>query len=211
MKNSKFYYDGYNLTFENSLSLQKAAELAAKEEIYGVACSLNILAAEESIKCCFILLKYLYPQKEIQYFKEVFRNHIIKHTHIKSFLNIYDIHINNLKNIIEPIEQLEMQLQGLDKEFPGNRFAENIASSIRIKDNFKAYLDRQVNMKEISEWIENANTDKNNGFYVGLINENKWLSPKKFSKEKYTYESKLTNEVINFTIEFEKIINKKFT
>ncbi len=51
---------------------------------------------------------------------------------------------------------------------------------------------------------DKANNDKNNGFYVDLKND-KWISPKSFSKEKYVLESRYTAAIVDYVKDTEKI------
>lgn len=79
------FYKGFELAFENALSLKNVAQLAANNNEFGIACSLNILAAEEAVKANFILIQYYNPNTAINDFEGVFKHHKVKHFHLKGF------------------------------------------------------------------------------------------------------------------------------
>lgn len=79
--NSEFYIEGIKLALHNFFSLKKIANLSFAAGEYRIACSLNILAAEEAVKAIFILIKHYNPETEINDFKEVFSKHPVKYYH----------------------------------------------------------------------------------------------------------------------------------
>ncbi|HEX4373396.1 MAG TPA: AbiV family abortive infection protein [Puia sp.] len=48
MSDSNFHKEGYELAISKAQSLLKIADISAYENEYGIACSLNVLAAEEA-------------------------------------------------------------------------------------------------------------------------------------------------------------------
>lgn len=164
--NSDFYYQGYKLTIENAQGLQRIANLSSVKKEFGIACSLNILAAEEAIKAIFILIKYFNPTLQIEDFAQVFRNHKVKHEHIIGFITVYDIHMSRLEKMIKNVD-----LSFLNDLPDFNRKAEieNTYSHIlQAKEDLKKYNKRKITVQEIISWIEKANEFKNNGFYVDV-------------------------------------------
>lgn len=57
-----FYKEGYSLTVTNVKSLMRVSNKAAETEDFGIACSLNILAAEEALKALFLIIKHYNPE-----------------------------------------------------------------------------------------------------------------------------------------------------
>ncbi len=95
--NDRFYKDGYEIAIANSKSILTIADLTAENKEFGVACSLNILSAEEAIKASFLIIKHYHKEVEIDDFDKIFKGHKTKHKHIKSFLVINQIFIDRQK------------------------------------------------------------------------------------------------------------------
>lgn len=190
------YNTGYNLTLKNAETLFKNSQLIAENKDYGLACSINILSAEEAIKTVYILLKYFDPSSELEDYTKVFKNHTFKHEKIKSMMTIYDIHIRRLKEQFNAFEDL-------------NEFADRIPSEkkqifenlITVQREVKEYFDDGITIDQLIVWLENANVDKNNGLYVGFYG-NKWNTPTDFKKEKFVQEAKFTRKIINMAKQF---------
>ena len=74
-----FHIQGYRYSLANSKSLLKIADKSADEEEYGIACSLNILAAEEAVKGIAIILSINNVTED---FHKIFKDHKTKHRHL---------------------------------------------------------------------------------------------------------------------------------
>ena len=198
-----FYYQGFKLSLDNSISLQKVAELSATNSEFGIACSLNILAAEEAVKANFILIRHYNPDVEINDFKEVFRKHSVKHDHLKGIAAVQEVQIKRFRSDLEVFDKLldivEQMPDGIKQ-----KTLEGFSTWYEIKDWVKKFEDQKLTSEEIATWADKANNDKNNGFYVDLRG-GRWTSPKSFSKEKYMQESKYTTAIIGYVIETEKV------
>jgi AbiV family abortive infection protein len=184
------YLDGYKITIDNAKSLSRLADKSAEEESFGSACSLNILAAEESIKAVFMLTKHFNEDSEIDDFDKVFKDHKTKHEHL---LNIFVAHRAVLKLQIETIERFK----------PVIKIVENLPElqQQEMKEKFKVIYDhaervnkqmqRQIPIEVIKKWLDDANLEKNRGFYVDK-GHTTWHDPKNFVREKYEEERKYT-------------------
>ncbi len=206
-----FYYEGFKLSLDNSISLQKIADMAALENEFGIACSLNILAAEEAVKANFILIKHYNPETEINDFKEIFRTHKIKHYHLKGLGAAQELQLKRLKTDFQIFDQFLAMIETMPESIK-QKIQEDFSTWYEIQDWVKKYEERKVTYKKIAAWADKANNDKNNGFYVDLQN-NAWITPKSITKEKYNQERKYTSVIIDFIQEIEKVFLdiKKFT
>ena len=82
--NSKFYREGFFNCLNNSESLIKIARYSAKNGEFGIGNSLAILSAEEGIKGFLCMARLMNSEYEIDNFEDLFKNHKIKHEHIKT-------------------------------------------------------------------------------------------------------------------------------
>lgn len=201
--NPDFYIEGFKLALNNSISLKKIADLSATEGEYGIACSLNILAAEEAVKAIFILIKHYNPDIEINDFKEVFRKHPVKHDHLKGIAAVHEVKLKRFKKDLEVFEKFLIIIEQMPENLKENTL-EDFSNWFDIKEWVKRFEEQKVTYEEIALWADKANNDKNNGFYVDLRN-GKWETPKSFVQEKYILESKYTTTILDYVNDTEKI------
>lgn len=193
---STFYKDGHKLTLENAKALTRVSQKSAELEEYGIACSLNILAAEEAIKSVVILTKHYFPFVSSKDFKEVFRSHKKKHhgimllTFLTKYLidNIYDKYQKD-KHLFDYVEQLP------EKE--SNQFKKKYKYFYKSIEFVKKNKTKSERFEEAIVWWNKANDDKNKGLYVDLINK-KWHSPRNISKDKFLRESAYVYDLIEY-------------
>jgi AbiV family abortive infection protein len=203
MTDPNFFINGYHLAVENADVLFNVATKAAEDNNFGVACSLNILSAEEAIKAVFLISKHNYPNSEITDFQEVFKDHKIKHKNLKSFLGISKKHIDNIfemYSIFLKVEELsdflpEDRKKKLKEEFSDIHYHGQRIS--KLKEN-------EIDLAEALNWLDTANNDKNNGFYVGIRNDT-WQTPKNFDKTKYEKERNYAVTAITHAKELDEI------
>lgn len=196
---SSFYDKGYLLTLKNAETLLKNSELIAENGDFGLACSLNILSAEEAVKTIYILLKKFDYLNEIQDdYNQIFISHKFKHQQIKEMMTVYDIHILRLDELFKSYNLTQYKTIVLPDE--KNQFK----NLIEIQKTIEEYFSDEITIDKIISWLNNANTDKNNGLYVGYKNK-KWNSPENFKEEKFIQENKYTKKIINMTKQFEYI------
>lgn len=191
-----FYRDGYKLALDNSKALVKVSKKSADLEEYGIACSLNILAAEEAIKAVVILTKHYFPFVSSKDFKEIFKSHKKKHqgimllTFLTKYLidHIYDKYQTD-KHLFDFVEQLpEEESKQLKKKY------EYFYKSIEFAKTNKEKSER---FDKAIKWWNQANDDKNKGFYVDLVNK-KWHNPRNIEKSKFIAESSYVADLIEY-------------
>jgi hypothetical protein len=141
------------------------------------------LASEEAIKADVLYKISLNPEwlkKEYSNLNKLFSNHSYKHEksnkeeqigHI--FSNLFDA----FSTTVERLDQIENEAE-VEKEIE------------KIEKNYKRSLVgirkkiRQDNVNK--DWWQNANTDKNLGFYVNIAkDENTWIGPFDINEENF--------------------------
>jgi AbiV family abortive infection protein len=101
-----FHIEGYKYSLINSKGLLKMADKSADENEYGIACSLNILSAEEAVKGIAIILNVNGLAAD---FNKMFKDHKTKHKHLfeLSLMNYLQIERMVLKfNIRDTVAQI---------------------------------------------------------------------------------------------------------
>ncbi|HEY4874053.1 MAG TPA: AbiV family abortive infection protein [Puia sp.] len=199
-KIKKFYEKGFMYAIDSARGLLKIAEIAANENEFGIACSLNVLAAEEAIKAQYINSKINNPINEIADFKRVFKDHSHKHKQLTILINqqpivkslFKDIHFE-LNNLMKDIETMPSGLQeNVHAKFP------------LIKKNFefvKRIYEEKYEILKINKWLKDANKNKNKGLYLNLdFEKNKW-ERNRFNRLIFERERKYTNQIIEIVID----------
>lgn len=208
-KNKISFKQGYDLSSENAKSLFSIAVKAAEHTEFGIACSLNILAAEEALKAIFLIIQHYNPDSKLNHFKEIFGRHDIKHAELKNLLKaeevLQEMAKNNLKQIEPSLEYFKtVPVKDLNKEL-----YDSINGDVEW---YKTFVSKKLNTAEILEWLSSANKDKNNGFYVDKKGES-WCTPKTISESKFLKEKKHTEDIFDLAkrIEetFERISNSQ--
>ncbi len=207
MANENFYREGFKITIANSQALLKTADFAAKEKEYGIACALNILSAEEAIKAVLLLAKHYDLAKDIPNFGKMFRDHTIKHEHLKTVFRIKQVFLNHIikeyGHTIEIFEKVE-SLPKLSQE----AFKKKFGFFYSIMDKIKTILNEGINENDSNEWWDIANKEKNKGFYVDNINSS-WHNPKETPVEKYNSAKKHTKSIINYSLLLDDLMNSQ--
>ncbi len=166
------------------------ADKSADENEFGIACSLNILSAEEAVKGIAIILSVNGITSD---FNKLFKDHKTKHQHLFELSLLNQIQIEKMvtnfkiKDTITQIDSLPDDIrQTVIDRFP--KFYSNSLSLLELYDN-------RIDIQESKQWWEKANTEKNRGFYVDLYS-NKWHDPRAATKEKYLNERRHTDSII---------------
>jgi AbiV family abortive infection protein len=203
MVREEFYKEGYNLTLANVKSLMRVSNIAAETEDFGIACSLNILAAEEALKALFLIIKYHNPKGNINNFEKIFRFHTVKHDELKALIRIQEIiQAKNREfiNLLEPI------LNGLNRMTEDYK-VKNLETLNSLNDDynwFKKQSQSNFNLEEILAWLKDANSDKNKGLYVDKL-DNKWISPTEVSQVKFEKEKLFTQSILEHVLNIEQV------
>lgn len=204
MVNSKLDYNiGYQLAIENSFKLLKIAEKAAEENEFGIACSLTVLSAEEIVKAGFINTQHYFPNVQITDFYKIFKRHDFKHYYMKNYLTVNKVMLDTYK-------KMDSEYGVLVDMLPDDTRA-NLDIILDLKKKVKDLERNPFDLEDAFKWIEGADNDKKNGFYIG-IEDNAWHSPKSINREKFDIARKYTLILLDFVTEMEKsfIVTKGF-
>ncbi len=193
---TEFNKKGFNLSLENGKALLKVADLAVSENQFGIASSLNILAAEEIIKATLILMKDFLTEYDIFDFHKIFENHAVKHSLIKDHILLFDDFFKKDKEYLERNKQLYDIVEKLPPTVR-NSFKENAKILYQTKSLTEEYNLSSEDISSAISWCEKANNLKNRGFYVDLKGST-WLSPSDFTKEQYEVEYRYTRTLLNW-------------
>ena len=190
--NKEFYIDGYELTLLNSKNLLELCKISASKNNFGIANSLSILSAEESIKSIIILSHCSTPNNEAEEFRKIFRDHKTKHEYIKLYFWIIDFFVKMTnkrhekfiksfkKNSIESVQEYEKNMN------------ESIKWSINQKDKL---LDLNI----LLDWWDKANLKKNQGLYINL-KDNNWVNPQDFDKTDFEQSLKYSTSLYDYAV-----------
>jgi len=196
------YIKGFRLTFENAQRLFNAAETLEEKKELAISNSLLILSAEEGMKAYTILTQHFYPERILEDFDKHFEHHKTKLESIRSLTCISqlvnkfrELHFNPIfENVINPKE---------DHQTVKNRNEQNLLGWLK-----KEAESNDTDLAKENDWWRQANTMKQNGFYVGFNNGNKqWTNPSSINKVKYF---KTKKYVDNFLKQIKVLYNLDF-
>jgi AbiV family abortive infection protein len=202
---SNFYKEGYLISLENSKALSKVADQAAGSSEFGIATSLNILAAEEAIKSVAILTKFYFPEFENEHLKPIFSDHPIKHKNIIAFTFIIDFYIDTIYNAYLELQQEFKKIEFLP-EVQKRAIKNNTPTLNRNINWILEQKSKKLSFNELFEWWNTANKEKNHGFYVDKKN-NTWHNPRLISKESYEKGKTYTLNLIDYCEHLEHLYN----
>lgn len=161
--------EGAKASFANAQGHFRVAETAASISEYGIGNSLLILSVEECIKSMILTAGFLGIEIPFDV-SPFFKDHKAKHgqaAEIQPLLNevwkLKDVFIDFLKNKRSVFDTVV----GLTLTW--------VFTSIGLKDK---------PLKDFTEWWKQANTQKNNGFYVGYTGTT-WQSPVTIGKNTF--------------------------
>ncbi len=181
-----FYKEGCIITIANAKRLFKIAEKSADENEFSIACSLNILAAEESVKAIFLIIKHNNKTSEINDFDKMFNNHKTKHKQLINISLLNNEFITELYNEVKLADHLFKIGDNLP-EPERTKYKNRFQDLYDVLQWFKKQDANKPNIEEIKKWLLNANLEKNRGFYVDKIESN-WHDPSEFTKKQYQKE-----------------------
>lgn len=191
-----FFKEGYKLALDNAKSLNKIADISAAKEEFGIACSLNILAAEEAIKAVVILTKHYHPQMDSKEFAETFTSHKNKHSLIQFLTILSKISINMIYDKFQEQKHYFDIVETFPEE-EAKKFKEKYKYLYKVVDWVKIQKPAVDNFDEAFKWWTQANLQKNRGLYVDIVDK-KWHNPRAFTKEKYERERQYTATLIDY-------------
>lgn len=170
--------EGMNeVIFKNARQLRKDALLiAAKNKSYSSATSLLVLSSEEVIKAILVLLHSEgYKVYQISDARKFFFDHQIRH----QLAQLMELSAGFIESIEKYSTQKEVRLFKIKNDFWGGLI--NGVTNVIISSLPAIQSSRRV------KHLENFNTNKNNGFYVGY--KDKLIVPQKKINETYFRET----------------------
>ena len=201
-----FYKEGYDLTLTNVKNLIQVSINAAETENFGIACSLNILAAEEALKALFLIIKHYNPEGNINNFDKIFRFHTVKHEELRQIIKFQEVIQAKIK---ESLNMLEPVLAGINKMTEDYK-VRNLEIINSLNDDyiwFKEQSQLNFNLEDILTWLKDANKDKNKGLYVDKSNDN-WISPSEIPKQKFENEKHFTQSILDHVLNLEEVFKR---
>lgn len=204
--NEDFYKRGYRLCIENSKALFNVSNKSAELHEYGIARSLNILAAEEAVKGITILTNVLEPETKLEGWKDIFKSHTVKHDSIALFCCLMDYSTRHIEELVATNMHYIDLMETLPKEVKDSLMVtmKPILEELEWSKNQK---EKGLVLQDALIWWRNdANREKNNGLYVNENNCN-WHNPRAYSKEQYDSERKYTETFIENAERFALTIN----
>ena len=199
MKSSDYFKKGSELCLNHAIDLLKIADLSSQHESYGIACSLNILGAEEIIKASFLYLKYVNPTQIVENEESIFKDHKVKHQQLIILLNLYPSLKENVKTYLSKIE---LEIAKRDKIQSIMNHDNVLQMEIRY---MKDFAESNYEPEPIVRWLQNANQKKNKGLYVNE-NSEKWHTPKSITKQQFEKERGYTRIILDINNMLTKII-----
>lgn len=163
-------------------------ELAATEH-YGVATSLCILPAEESIKAIFILQQSIAPDEKISDFDKIFRSHKVKHEYLIELMKLMDL---------IRFQMMEQYLRYAPTRALRRMFAKKFPEFEKIHRDLIKHLKPLQEMHAILDWFKKANDLKNRGLYLD-IQDKEWKVPKDIDAKAYQTALEYATEIYDYT------------
>jgi AbiV family abortive infection protein len=153
------YLEAAKKNFESAEMHKKAAETASETGQYGIPVSLLILSTEQSISGILIYAQHFgFKLKDIPRIHLFFSDHIIKHRLAILISVVY----SSMKIMMETVEKSRDQISGRIKI---TGYEETFVREAK-KEAFALFR----TLPEMFDWWDNANLQKNRGFYVDYSN-----------------------------------------
>lgn len=195
-----FHKAGYYLAIKNAENLFEIGLLSYSKSLYGHACALNILAAEEAVKAIFILIPHYYPNAKINNYEAIFTKHSVKHKELREFITQ---HKKLRAEIISQIGIFENILKLAEVFILDPKTNIEHQSIISDLEWYKKQSTIDFDLESATKWLKKADNTKNDGFYVSNKN-NKWATPADISKEKYELEKQHSSTFIKYAKSIEE-------
>ena len=197
------YKEGYQLTIDNAKVLMQVSQLAAESKNFGLACSLNILAAEETIKSLFMLVRHYFPDDTLDEWNDLFKSHTVKHKSLKSLVELSVTLFNQFEDRINKTRHLFLNA----KELLGEELEGQLDFTYKFLEKAGIFKNPwpSLNTDSIIKWLDGANDKKNNGIYVNEIN-NKWKSPNIIKQSTYLVEQKYCQSIFDYVLKFDELM-----
>ncbi|AEA44129.1 AbiV family abortive infection protein [Fluviicola taffensis] len=153
------YLEAAKKNFESAEMHKKSAEAASETGHYGIPVSLLILSTEQSVSGVLIYAQHFgFKLKDIQRIHLFFTDHIIKHN------------LASLISIMYPIMTLMMGIVEKSRDQISGRIQISDSGETIVREAKKEALALFRTLPELFDWWDNANLQKNKGFYVDYSN-----------------------------------------
>ena len=153
------YLEAAKKNFESAEMHKKSAEAASETGQYGIPVSLLILSTEQSISGILIYAQHFgFKLKDIPKIHLFFTDHIIKHN------------LASLISIMYPIMTLMMGIVEKSRDQISGRIQIADPGETIVREAKKEALALFRTLPELFDWWDNANLQKNKGFYVDYSN-----------------------------------------
>ena len=167
--------NGARLALDNANALFEMAQLSKQKGENGISRSLFILASEEAVKSTIILDQSANPSIEIEDWDKLFRDHSVKHKHIKNAMLFVGQLVKEFFEIpnIMPIVQM-IELLPDDAVLATGKVSKHMLKMIRWNI---WQIENPFSFPEAVKWWDGANEEKNKGFYLDKSDEG-WHNPR---------------------------------
>jgi AbiV family abortive infection protein len=192
MNDQSNFRQGFDFIMLNAKAHLRTAELTASEGLYGIANSHLILCSEEAIKGYMVFSRHFDPELAIKDFQKFFSDHKFKHQTIRDMMSFLNFTSRMLDISIGPLLQLAMT-----KKRKNVSEDEILAARDKGVDDLIAWLKFMPNIEYNEQWWNEANTNKNKGFYVNLLNDN-WQTPSEITEEHYEKSFQIVTQLLEW-------------
>jgi AbiV family abortive infection protein len=192
MLDQRMYFLGYRFAIKNAKAHYKAAKHLARYVNYGIATSHLVLAVEEAIKALILYEAskgFVLSDKDFDLF---FSAHKHKHNFLKDSLTRLDP-VNTIGQIIYNVSKRAF---GRSEKNESNPIKKKLKGNKKIHEKLES-ITGEIEHEKIVEWLDKANSIRNDGFYIGFLRETKfWSTPRYFTKREFEDGCKIVEEVI---------------
>lgn len=194
----EYHFQGGDLALESAKALFKVADKSYELEEYGIARSLYILSGEEAVKAMVIVTQTIKSDNQrTEGWDKVFRDHKTKHDDLKMVTFLVNFTIKNFDEHLNKIRLAGASEAMIEQTFKMHPML------IEEYEWIKRRKQNPITLEEASKWWEQANIEKNKGFYLAEMN-NQWLNPRSINSEQAALGKKYVQVIIEF---IEKFIN----
>lgn len=202
----KLLKKGGNECLKSALNHLEAAKLLSEKEMFGLACSHLVLAAEEASKAYILLARVIMGNKKKKNFKDYFTKHKVK----QDFLQGFSVFVKLIDTMYQDLFKWQFELEPddlTDEELE----RVNTEQEERVKNHIewlKAQMEDKSDLDNLSTWWQHANQLKNTGFYVDYNNAN-WQSPQEITSTEYDESFEIVNIILDKVNAFSLLIDKE--
>ncbi|MEZ4720664.1 MAG: AbiV family abortive infection protein [Flavobacteriales bacterium] len=197
MSDFTYFMQGFRHSIINARNQFEHALQIAESEHYGLASSILVISAEESMKAYAILSRALFPFIEFENYNKVFRDHKFKIESIRGLVAMDALFQAAMIHIQEPkIKALETDSSNM--------------SAIRKQgiDNMVKWLDDDIQGRSDFDteliWWKKAQSLKERGFYVSDKSAT-WVTPDSVTKAEFDQTKEYVSRILKRTERFERI------